>query len=43
VWTNPKFQQILLGGLSWAAGSVEADIPPNMEQVTPEANVMPPA
>jgi type 1 glutamine amidotransferase len=42
VWTNPKFQQILLGGMRWAAGDVDADIPPNIEQVTPGANVMPP-
>jgi type 1 glutamine amidotransferase len=43
VWTNPKFQQILLGGMRWAAGDVEADISPNMKQVAPGANVMPPA
>jgi hypothetical protein len=42
VWTNPKFQKILLGGLSWAAGDVEADISPNMVKVAPGANVMPP-
>jgi type 1 glutamine amidotransferase len=43
VWTNPTFQQILLGGLSWALGNVEADIPPNIEKVTAGANEMPPA
>ena len=43
VWSNPKFQQILLGGLSWGFGNVDADVPANMKQVTPGANVMPPA
>lgn len=43
VWTNPKFQQVLLGGLNWAAGHIDADVPPNMEVATPGANVMPPA
>jgi type 1 glutamine amidotransferase len=43
VWTNPTFQQILLGGMSWALGNVEADIPPNIEHVTPGAHEMPPA
>ena len=38
VWTNPIFQHILLGGLSWALGDVNADISPNIAQVTPQAN-----
>jgi hypothetical protein len=42
VWTNPIFQQLLLGGLSWAVGNVNADIPPNLEKVAPKAGVMPP-
>jgi hypothetical protein len=37
VWTNPLFQQILLGGLNWALKRVEVDITPNMDQVTPHA------
>jgi hypothetical protein len=37
VWTNPVFQQILLGGIAWALGQVEADAAPNMDQVTPKA------
>jgi type 1 glutamine amidotransferase len=36
VWLNPKFQSILLGGLSWAFGNVKADVTPNIEQATPE-------
>jgi type 1 glutamine amidotransferase len=43
VWTNPIFQQILLGGLSWAFGDVEADVTPNIDKITPGAHVMPPA
>ena len=38
VWTSKLFQQILLGGLSWALGQLEADITPNMDQVAPRAN-----
>ena len=42
VWTNPLFQSILLGGLSWVAGGVSADVPPNIERVTPGAWTLPP-
>ena len=35
VWTNPVFQQVLLGGLSWAAGNVEADVKPNLMEACP--------
>ncbi|HWB09046.1 MAG TPA: ThuA domain-containing protein [Pirellulales bacterium] len=42
VWTNPSFQKVLLGGLAWAFGNVQADVPPNIKQVTPGADVMPP-
>ena len=38
VWMNPIFQHILLGGLSWALGDVDADVTPNVSQVTPQAN-----
>jgi uncharacterized protein len=37
VWTNPVFQQVLLGGLRWAVRDVDAAIPANLEQVAPEA------
>ncbi|MCL6502039.1 MAG: ThuA domain-containing protein [Pirellulales bacterium] len=43
VWTNPTFQQILLGALAWAFGDVEFDPKPNIKEVTPGAHVMPPA
>ena len=42
VWTNPTFQNILLGGVSWVLKKVEAHISPNMPKVTPKAGVMPP-
>lgn len=38
VWTSTLFQQLLLGGLSWALGRLDADITPNMNQVAPRAN-----
>jgi type 1 glutamine amidotransferase len=37
VWTNPLFQSVLLGGLAWAAGNVQADVPSNFNEATPEA------
>ena len=36
VWLNPIFQSILLGGLAWAFRNVDADVTPNIEQVTPQ-------
>lgn len=38
VWTNKLFEQIVVGGLSWALGRVEADITPNIDRVAPQAN-----
>jgi type 1 glutamine amidotransferase len=38
VWTNPIFQQIVLGGIAWTLGNVEADVTPNIATVTPKAN-----
>ena len=38
VWSSQIFEQLLLGGLSWALGRLEADITPNLEQVAPQAN-----
>lgn len=37
VWTNPIFQDVLIGGISWALGDVKADVTPNIEQVAPGA------
>jgi type 1 glutamine amidotransferase len=41
VWQNEVFQQILLGGLSWALGNVDAEIPPNQEKAAPHADELP--
>jgi hypothetical protein len=38
IWTNPFFQAITTGGLSWALGNAEADVKPNIDKVTPHAN-----
>jgi type 1 glutamine amidotransferase len=40
VWTSKIFQQIVLGGFAWAMGHVEADVPANIDKVTPKANEM---
>ena len=37
VWSNPLFQAIVIGGLRWATGQVEADLTPNLQAVTPKA------
>jgi type 1 glutamine amidotransferase len=41
VWTSPVFQKVLLGGINWAVGNVEADVTPNLETAAPQANVLP--
>ncbi|MEN6458707.1 MAG: ThuA domain-containing protein [Thermoguttaceae bacterium] len=38
VWTNPTFQQVLLGGIRWVQRNVGDDVTPNILQVTPAAN-----
>jgi hypothetical protein len=38
VWSSKIFEQLVLGGLSWALGRLEADITPNLDQVAPYAN-----
>lgn len=42
VWTSPVFQKVLLGGIAWALGEVEANLTPNLLAVAPEARQMPP-
>ena len=36
VWDNPMYQGLVLGGLSWTLGLVDAEIPPNTSAVTPD-------
>ena len=37
VWTTPFFERLVLGGIAWALGNVQAEVPANIEQVTPGA------
>ncbi|HEV3255996.1 MAG TPA: ThuA domain-containing protein [Gemmataceae bacterium] len=41
VWESPTFQQVVLGGLSWAVGNVEADLAPNIKTAAPHASALP--
>jgi len=41
VWGNPLFHQILMGGLAWAVGNVNAATPPNLEKAAPQARDLP--
>jgi len=42
VWTNPTFQQILIGGIKWALGEVNGDVLPNLKRTAPGALTNPP-
>ena len=41
VWTNPTFQQILVGGIKWAVGDAPADVMPNIQTAAPGAYTNP--
>jgi type 1 glutamine amidotransferase len=41
VWNGALFQSVLTGGINWAVGRVDADVTPNLEQVAPQAVVLP--
>ena len=41
VWTNPTFQQMLVGGIKWALGEVSADVTPNLQAAAPGAYTNP--
>jgi uncharacterized protein len=41
IWTNPLVQQVILGGFAWVMRNVDADVTPNVAQVTPGAWEMP--
>lgn len=41
VWTNPVFQDVLTGGLSWAMGLTPAETPANIKTVAPGAWINP--
>lgn len=42
VWSSAAFQSLLLGGISWSLKQVDAAIPPNIDEVAPHANIIPP-
>jgi type 1 glutamine amidotransferase len=42
VWSNPLFQDMLVGGIKWAVGDARAAIKPNLASVTPYYNEIPP-
>jgi type 1 glutamine amidotransferase len=42
VWTNPLFQDILIGGVKWALGEVKAEVPANLKKTAPGAFTNPP-
>src|SRR5438445_7385813 len=41
VWENKMFQQLLIGGLQWAFGDVEADVTPNLNTAATKADELP--
>jgi type 1 glutamine amidotransferase len=41
VWQDPMYQTLLLGALGWATGRVDANIEPNIRQVTPKSDELP--
>lgn len=41
VWTNPIFQQILIGGVKFALGDAKGDLTPNLKTAAPEAYTNP--
>lgn len=41
VWEDPMYQGLLIGALRWATGEVDANVEPNVNQVTPEYKRLP--
>jgi hypothetical protein len=41
VWTNETFQKLLLGGIAWALGNVDANVTPNLSRTAPAATEIP--
>jgi len=35
IWLNPKFQDLLFGGIAYATGQVQADVTPNLKEAAP--------
>src|SRR6478609_9487036 len=41
VWTNPTFQNILIGAIRWTTRDVDAAVPPNLKEAAPGAMTNP--
>ena len=41
VWDSEEFQDLVVGGFGWVMGEADADITPNLKEVTPECDVLP--
>jgi type 1 glutamine amidotransferase len=41
VWQSEIMQKLLTGALAWTLGRVEAEVKPNLNEVAPQANVLP--
>ncbi len=41
VWQSKRYHQLVLGAIRWATGQVDADLTPNLDQVAPQARVLP--
>jgi type 1 glutamine amidotransferase len=41
VWESATFQQLLVGGLNWAFGRVEAELTPNLTKAAPKGSELP--
>jgi hypothetical protein len=39
LWSNPFFQTIVCGGLEWTSGLAAAEVPPNIHEITPKAEI----
>jgi len=37
VWKSDIFENVVMGGLAWTVGNVDADVTPNLEQAAPDA------
>ena len=42
VWQSEVMNKLITGALAWTLGRVEAEIKPNLNEVAPEASVLPP-
>ncbi|HZZ19386.1 MAG TPA: ThuA domain-containing protein [Opitutaceae bacterium] len=41
IWQGAPFQSVLMGGINWALGRVDADVTPNIADAAPDANKLP--